>query len=76
MYKDYLKRFTNPGTILTLASLIVLLLTQCGVKVDNEQVMSIVKTLCSIGIVLGALNNAETSGLDLPFINKDTDEEK
>lgn len=65
-----LERFKNPGTILTLASLVVLILTTNGVEVDSERVMTTVRALCSIGVVLGILNDPTTPGLDLPFIKK------
>lgn len=64
--QELLKRLKNPGTLVSLASLIVLLLTTNGVSVDSERVMMTVKTLCSIGIIVGALNNTTTPGLDLP----------
>lgn len=69
-WKDYVTRFKNPGTIITLASLVILLLTTNGVTVDNERVMTTVKTVCSILVVLGIMNNTDTAGLDIPGINR------
>lgn len=65
-----LKRLKNPGTTITLVSLIVLILTTNGIEVDSERIMTTVKAFCSIGVVLGILNNPDTAGLDLPFMNK------
>lgn len=65
-----LKRLKNPKTIITLGSLIVLILIINGIEVDSEIIMITVKAICSIGIILGILNNSDTAGLDLPFINK------
>ncbi|SKC62686.1 hypothetical protein [Maledivibacter halophilus] len=65
-----LKRLKNPGTIITLVSLVVLILVTNGVEVDSERVMTTVKAVCSIGVVLGILNNPDTSGLDLPFVKR------
>lgn len=68
--KNLFERLRNVGTIITLASLVVLLLSLTGViEVDSEKVMNIVYALCSIGVLLGVLNNPETSGIDLPGIN-------
>lgn len=68
--KNLFQRLTNVGTIITLASLVVLLLSLTGVvEVDSEKVMNIVYVACSIGVLLGILNNPETSGIDLPGVN-------
>lgn len=65
-----LNRLKNPGTIITLVSLEVLILTTNGIEVDSERIMTTVKAIWSIGVVLGILNNPDTSGKDLPFIKK------
>lgn len=65
-----LKRLKNPGTIITLVSLVVLILTTNGIEVDSERIMITVKAICSIGVVLGILNNPDTAGLDLPFLQR------
>lgn len=71
MFKKFKEsKYANPGTILTVTSLVILLLTTNGVEVDSERIMTTVKILCSLGVVLGALNNPETPGLDLPFAKK------
>lgn len=54
-FKTFLERFKNTGTVITLASLVILILTTNGVIVDNERIMTTVEALCSIGIVLGIM---------------------
>lgn len=65
-----LRRLKNPGTIITLTSLIILILITNGIEVDSDRIMTTVKAICSIGVILGILNNPETPGLDLPFLNR------
>lgn len=64
--KEYLQRLKNPGTIITVVSLVLLILTTNGVEIDNERVMTTVKAICALGVVVGLLNNPDTPGLDLP----------
>lgn len=68
--KDVLKKFKNPGVILSVISLIIMVLVTNGVVVDNERIMTTAKALCSLGIILGVLNNPDTPGMDLPLIDK------
>lgn len=65
-----LNRLKNPGTVVAIVSAVLLILTSLGIEIENEQVMTIVKAVCSIGIALGVMNNPETPGLDLPFNKK------
>ncbi|MBW6409996.1 hypothetical protein [Clostridium weizhouense] len=67
--KELIGRIKNSGTIITLVSLIILILTTNGILVDSERVINTVQAICSIGVILGILNNPETDGLDLPFIS-------
>ncbi|AOR23021.1 hypothetical protein [Clostridium taeniosporum] len=67
--KELIERLKNSGTIITLVSLVILVLTTNGVLVDNEKVMTTVQAICSIGVILGILNNPETDGVDLPFVS-------
>lgn len=62
--KEIFKRITNTGTIISITSLIILILTVNGVGVDDNRVMTTVKALCGIGILLGVLNNPTTPGVD------------
>lgn len=68
---DYLKKFKNVGTIISLVGLVGLLLTQFGVKIDLIWLDSTVKIICSILVVLGICNNPHTSGIDLPVSKTD-----
>ena len=58
-----LERLKNPGTVIALVSAVLLILTEVGVQVDNEQIMAIVKAICSIGVILGVMNNPDTPGI-------------
>lgn len=60
---DILKRLKNTGTIIALTSLIILILAQFGIQVNNDKVMIVVKSLCSIGLILGVLNDPSTKGI-------------
>lgn len=62
--RQIFKRLSNTGTILSIASLIILILTVNGVGIDDSRVMTTVKALCGIGILLGVLNNPTTPGID------------
>ena len=63
---EYLKRFTNTGTIMSIISLIGLLLMQFGVDVDMAWLENTIKLVCSLGVVMGVLNNPTTPGIDVP----------
>lgn len=64
--RNYLNRFKNTGTVITLVSTFLLILTTNGVQIDNERVMTTVKLICYLGVVLGIMNNPDTPGLDVP----------
>lgn len=68
--KTYLKRLKNPATIIGLTGYVLTILSTLGFTIDNETVMTIIKSVCSICVLLGILNNPETSGIDLPTKNK------
>lgn len=55
--KRILQKLTNTKTVLGVASAVILILTTLGLQVDNEQIMTIVKALCTIGILLGIMND-------------------
>lgn len=65
-FKNIIKRLKNSGTVITLASTVILILTTNGVQVDDVRIMNTVKGLCTLAIILGAMNNPETPGLDIP----------
>lgn len=68
--KTYLKRLKNPATIIGLFGYVLTILSTLGFTIDNEAVMTIIQSVCAICILLGILNNPETSGIDLPTRNK------
>ena len=63
---EYLKRFANTGTIMSIISIIGLILIQFGVDVDMVWLENTIKLVCSLGVVLGVLNNPTTPGVDIP----------
>lgn len=69
--KEYLSRFKNVGTVLSLIGLIGLLLLQFGFKVDLVWLDNTGKIICSILVILGICNNPTTSGVDLPAVKKE-----
>lgn len=68
---DYLKRFKNVGTIISLAGFIGLLLNQFGLNVDLQWLNTTINIVCSILVVLGICNNPHTDGLDISVATKD-----
>lgn len=64
--KKYLGRLRNPATIIGISGYILTIFTALGIGVDNEAVMTIVQSVCAICVLLGILNNPETSGIDFP----------
>lgn len=68
--KNYLERFKNVGTIISVVSIIGLLFVQFGYKVDLEWLDVTIKLICSLGVALGVLNNPTTPKMDLPFIQQ------
>lgn len=64
--KKYLSRLKNPATIIGISGYILTILTALGVVIDNEMIMTIVQSICAICVLLGILNNPETSGIDFP----------
>ena len=64
--KSYLKNINNMGSIVAIASLIIVILTANHINIDSDRIMTTVKAVCSILVILGILNNPATTGLDLP----------
>ena len=62
-WKEVLLRLKNTGTVISLASLIILVLITNGVAIDSERVMTTVKAVCAVGVLVGAMNNPVTPGL-------------
>jgi uncharacterized membrane protein len=65
-YKNLITRFKNPGTVIALVSTVILILTTNGVQVDDVRIMNTVKGICTVLIILGAMNNPDTPGIDIP----------
>lgn len=63
---EYIKRFKNTGTIISIVGLIGLLLIQFGVTVDLDWLNNTINIICSLLVILGVCNNPHTNGLDLP----------
>jgi uncharacterized membrane protein len=68
--KYYLKRLKNPGTLIAIASGVILILNSLGVNIESDKILLTVKTFCGIGIALGILNNPDTPGIDIPNTQK------
>lgn len=69
--QELVKRLSNVGTIIALVSAVLFILSSAGVVVAGEMVMNVVYGLCSIGVLLGILNNPQTDGVYLPFVKQD-----
>ena len=67
--KDLGKRLSNVGTIVSIAAAITYILVELGEPIDSAKVNNIVEAVCSIGVLLGILNNPKASGIYLPFVN-------
>ncbi|MGL5634723.1 MAG: phage holin [Sarcina sp.] len=65
-FLKYFKKLNNTGSIISIVSLIIVILTVNHISVDSERIMDTVKAICSILVILGILNNPTTTGLDLP----------
>lgn len=74
--QDLLKRLSNVGTIIAIASAVIFILNNCGILVDSDKIINIINGLCSIGVILGFLNNPQDSGIYLPFIKDNLDKKK
>lgn len=70
LMNKYLKRLKNPATIIGLSGYILTILSTLGATIDNDAVMTIIQSICAICVLLGIMNNPETSGIDLPTKNK------
>ena len=61
-------RLKNPGTVIAVASGIVIILNELGYVVDSDSVSVIVNTVCSILIALGIMNDSTGEGMYIPGI--------
>jgi len=63
-----LHRLKNPGTVISIASGIVIILNELGYIVDSESISVIVNTVCSILIALGIMNDSTSDTMYIPGI--------
>lgn len=68
---SFKSRITNVGTIISLASIVVILLVNVGVidAVQSENIKTVVYLVCGAGVLLGILNNPKGSGIYLPRVD-------
>jgi len=66
-----LVKLKNPGTIVGVVSAGIFIATNVGFDVDNEAIMNITKGICTMGVLLGFMNNPNTPGLDIPFLESE-----
>ena len=67
---SFKSRITNVGTIISLASIVVILLVNVGVidAAQSDTIKTVVYLVCGAGVLLGILNNPKGSGIYLPYI--------
>lgn len=64
--KNYFNRLRTPATLIGITGYILTILSTFGITIDNDSVMTVIQSICAICVMLGILNNPETSGIDLP----------
>lgn len=70
-FKDLAVRLSNVGTVIALASAILFTLNSAGIipEIANEEIMNVVNGACAVLVILGILNNPQSSSLYVPFLN-------
>lgn len=63
---DYLERFKNTGTLMSLIGLLGMLFIQFGFDINIDWLNDTALIVCNILVILGICNNPTTKGLDLP----------
>ena len=68
---SFKSRITNVGTIISLASIVVILLVNVGVidAAQSDTIKTVVYLVCGSGVLLGILNNPKGSGIYLPGVD-------
>lgn len=68
---SFKSRITNVGTIISLASIIVILLVNVGVidATQSDTIKTVVYLVCGAGVLLGILNNPKGIGIYLPGVD-------
>ena len=64
--RKYLNRLKNPATIIGLTGYLLTILSSLGFIIDNDTIMTVVQSICAICVLLGILNNPDTSVIDFP----------
>ena len=54
--KEWLKRFRNPGVLVSLVGAIGIVLQQFGVKVDQVWLNNTITAICTVLVILGIAN--------------------
>jgi phi LC3 family holin len=71
--KEWLKRFRNPGVLVSLVGAIGIVLQQFGVEVDQVWLNNTITAICTVLVILGIANDPNTNGLDTPVTAKKED---
>lgn len=61
--KNILANLKNTGTIIAIVGYVLSILSALGILVDGNAVKTIAISICSIGVLLGILNNPTTPGV-------------
>ena len=72
--KEWLKRFRNPGVLVSLVGAIGIVLQQFGVEVDQVWLNNTITAICTVLVILGIANDPNTNGLDTPVNTKKEEE--
>jgi uncharacterized membrane protein len=62
--KEVLAKLTNTKTVLAIVSALVIVVQTAGYSIDNDKVILIVNSLCTIGILLGVMNDRGMSTIN------------
>lgn len=63
--KDFLAKIRNKGTVMSMVSLAIIILTRLGFVFDQENVRIIAEAICWFLVLAGVFNNPDTDGSDL-----------
>ena len=66
LIKSMLISYIIVSAVLAIVGSVILILQELGLKIDNDTIMIIVNSVCSILIALGVMNNPETPGITNP----------
>ena len=72
--KEWLKRFRNPGVLVSLVGAIGIVLQQFGIEVDQVWLNNTITAICTVLVILGIANDPNTNGLDTPVNAKKEDD--